>query len=83
VSGQLHAPATLPSGKEPPVPLERRVGGPQNLSERREEKKNLSLSNYKLVYDNNVSQHPVARSCIHSVPGFSVFRATSYHNLSL
>jgi hypothetical protein len=27
-----------------------------------------------------VSQHPVARSCIHSVPGLCIFHATFYHN---
>jgi hypothetical protein len=31
VSGQLHAPAALPPGKEHPVPIEfRRLDGPQN-----------------------------------------------------
>jgi hypothetical protein len=30
VSGQLHAPATLPPGKETRYPLDRRLGGPQN-----------------------------------------------------
>jgi hypothetical protein len=34
VSGQLHVPAALPSGKEPRYPLDRRVGGPQSLSGR-------------------------------------------------
>jgi len=32
VSGQLHASAALPAGKEPPVPLDRRLGGPQSQS---------------------------------------------------
>jgi hypothetical protein len=31
VSGQIHAPAALPLGKEPPVPLDR-LGGLQNRS---------------------------------------------------
>jgi len=30
VSGQLHAPAALPPGKEPLVPIDRRLGGPQS-----------------------------------------------------
>jgi hypothetical protein len=29
VSGQLHAHAALPPGKEPPVPLDRRLGEPR------------------------------------------------------
>jgi len=32
VSGQLHAPATLPQGKSSWYPLDRRLGGPQNRS---------------------------------------------------
>jgi hypothetical protein len=34
VSAQLHAPAALPIGKEPPprYPLDRRLGGPQSRS---------------------------------------------------
>jgi hypothetical protein len=35
--GQLHAPAALPPGKKPRYPLDRRLGGPQSRSERREE----------------------------------------------
>jgi hypothetical protein len=31
-SGQLHAPAALPPGKEPWYPLNRRLGGPQSRS---------------------------------------------------
>jgi hypothetical protein len=34
VSGQRHAPATLPSGKEARYPLYRRLGGPQGRSTR-------------------------------------------------
>jgi hypothetical protein len=40
VSGQLHAPATLPSGKEPLVPTGQEAGGPQNRSGRGGEEKN-------------------------------------------
>jgi hypothetical protein len=29
-SGELHTPAALPQGKEPPVPFDRRLGGPQS-----------------------------------------------------
>jgi len=32
VSEQIHAPAALAPGKEPPVPLDRRLGGPQSQS---------------------------------------------------
>jgi hypothetical protein len=42
VSGQLHAPAALPSRKETPVPIESRLGAPQNRSGRGgEENKSL------------------------------------------
>jgi hypothetical protein len=37
-----------------------------------------NLFDYNIVF-----QHPVARSCIHSVPGLSVSRATFYHNRGL
>jgi hypothetical protein len=40
VSGQLHALAALPLGKEPPYPLDRRLGGPQSRSGRGGEEKN-------------------------------------------
>jgi hypothetical protein len=32
VSGQFHAPVTVPEGKKPCFPLYRRLGGPQGLS---------------------------------------------------
>jgi hypothetical protein len=34
VSGELHAPAALPQGKNPWYPLDRRLGGPQSRSGR-------------------------------------------------
>jgi hypothetical protein len=40
VSGQLHATADLPPGKEPLYPLDRRLGGLQNRSGRGDEEKN-------------------------------------------
>jgi hypothetical protein len=40
VSGQLHAPAALPAGKEPLVPLDRKLGGPQSRSGRGGEEEN-------------------------------------------
>jgi hypothetical protein len=40
VSGQLHAPAALPPAKEPLVPLDMRLGGPQSRSGRGDEEKN-------------------------------------------
>jgi hypothetical protein len=42
VSGQLHAPATLPLGKSPWYPPDWRLGGPQSWSGRYEEEKNLA-----------------------------------------
>jgi hypothetical protein len=42
VSGQLHAPAALPPGKEAPIPLDRTLGGPQSLSGRCGEEKTLA-----------------------------------------
>jgi hypothetical protein len=47
-SGQLHTPAALPQGKEPRSPLDRRLGGPQIRSGRREEQKFLPLSGLEL-----------------------------------
>jgi hypothetical protein len=40
VSGQLHAPAALPPEKELPVPMYRKLGGPQSHSGRGGEEKN-------------------------------------------
>jgi hypothetical protein len=40
VSGQLHAPAALPPGKNPWYPLDRRLGGPPSRSGRGGEEKN-------------------------------------------
>jgi hypothetical protein len=39
VSGQLHAPAALPPGKNPWYPFDRRLGGPQSRSGRGGEEK--------------------------------------------
>jgi hypothetical protein len=46
--GQLHAPAALPPGKAPPVPLDRRLGGPQSRSGRCEEQKIFFLTELEL-----------------------------------
>jgi hypothetical protein len=48
-SGELHAPAALPSAKEPPYPSDR--SGPQSQSERGDEEKN-SLDGFrrKMIY---------------------------------
>jgi hypothetical protein len=40
MSGQRHALAALPPGKEPRYPLDRSLGGPQSRSGRRGEEKN-------------------------------------------
>jgi hypothetical protein len=37
VNGQLQASAALPQGKEPPIPLDRRLGGPQSRAGRSDE----------------------------------------------
>jgi hypothetical protein len=42
VSGQLHAPSALFLGKDRGYPLDRRLGGPQNLSGRDGEEKNFT-----------------------------------------
>jgi hypothetical protein len=43
VSGQFHAPATLPPGKVPRYSLDRRLGGPQSRSGRGDEGKNVEI----------------------------------------
>ena len=43
MAGQLHAPATLPEGKERPVPTERTLGGTDNWSGRFDKKDLLPL----------------------------------------
>jgi hypothetical protein len=43
VSGQLHTPATLALRKEPLIPMDRRLGGPQSRSGRGGEEKNSQL----------------------------------------
>jgi len=40
ISSQLQAPAVLPPGKEPPVPIGRMLAGAQNRSGRGGEEKN-------------------------------------------
>jgi len=40
VSGQIHDPAALLPGKEPPYPFNRRLGGPQSRSAHGGEEKN-------------------------------------------
>jgi len=42
VSGQLHVPGSLPTGKKPPVPTEKEGGGPQSQSGSGAEEINLS-----------------------------------------
>jgi hypothetical protein len=44
MSGQLHAPAALHPGKSPWYPLDGRLGGPNNRSERDGEEKNSQSS---------------------------------------
>jgi hypothetical protein len=44
VSGQLHASPTLPQGKSPWFPLDRKMGGPQSRSGRGGEEKNTQPS---------------------------------------
>jgi hypothetical protein len=60
VSGQLHDPAALSPGKEPPVPIgDSRLGGPQNRSGRREEKI-LDPTDTRTPTPWSSSPHPVA-----------------------
>jgi hypothetical protein len=42
MSGQLHAPTTLPQRNSPQYPLDRRLGGPQNQSGQHGEEKKLA-----------------------------------------
>jgi hypothetical protein len=48
VSGQLHASAALPTEKEPPLPLDRRLGGPQSRSGRGGEVTRCNWRNLKM-----------------------------------
>jgi hypothetical protein len=52
VSGQARTPATLPPGKEPPLPLNRRLGGPESSTGRFEEEKIL----LPLVFEHRIVQ---------------------------
>jgi hypothetical protein len=49
VSGQIHAPAILPPGKEPLYPLDRRLGGPQSQSGRFGEEKIIDPTGTSVV----------------------------------
>jgi hypothetical protein len=60
VNGQLDAPAALPPGKEPPVPTDMRLGGPQNRSQRRGEEKIFALPGLELRPS---AFQPVASRC--------------------
>jgi hypothetical protein len=51
VSGQLHAPAALPPGKEPRYALDRRLDGPQSRSGRCGEEKNLYIERKQIWYE--------------------------------
>jgi hypothetical protein len=56
VSGQLHAQAALPPGKDPPVPLDKRLSGLQNRSERDgKESKILGSSGSRTLVDQPVT----------------------------
>ena len=71
ISGKIHAPAALSAGKNPPYPLNRRLGGPQSQSGRFEEDKSLfhlpefkhrtlqaaALSLHRLSYTSYISLH--------------------------
>jgi hypothetical protein len=58
VSGQIHDPAALPSGKELRHFLDRRMGGLQSRSRRYEEQENISLAG-----NQTPAVQPVARGC--------------------
>jgi hypothetical protein len=57
VSGQLHAPAAMPRGKNPRYSLYRRLGGPQNRSGHCGEDKSLLAP----VGNRTLAVQPVAR----------------------
>jgi hypothetical protein len=58
LSGQLHAPAALLPGKEPLVPIDRRLSGLQNRSGRGGEEKNSEP-----CWDSN-PDHPIVRPVV-------------------
>lgn len=49
MSGQLHVPANLPSGKNPRYPMDTRLGEPQSRQGRCREQKNLADGNRTLI----------------------------------
>jgi hypothetical protein len=54
-SGQLHVPDALPQGNSPWYPLDRRLGGPQNHSERGGEESFSSIWLHNLYASLNVN----------------------------
>jgi hypothetical protein len=66
VSDQLHAPDVLPTGKEPPYPLDRRLSGPQSRSGRRGEERILNPTGTR----NSDSDSSVVQSVARRVGAF-------------
>jgi hypothetical protein len=65
-SGQLHAPAALSPGKEPPYPLDRRLSGPQSRSGRLGEEKILHYRDSNS--DPSVVQSVASRYTDYAIP---------------
>jgi hypothetical protein len=67
VGGQIHAPAALPPGTEPLVPIDRRLVGPQSRSERGGEEKESSFL--------ESNSDPPAHNLVTTLAGLSQFYA--------
>jgi hypothetical protein len=81
VSGQLHAPAALPPGKDPPrYPLDRGLGGPQNRSGRDGEEKN---SQPLPGHEPPIVQPVVRRYTNGAIPAIEIILGILYHKLFL
>jgi hypothetical protein len=57
VSGQLHAPTILPLGRQTPMLLDRRLGGPQSRSVRGGERDRVPLSGIEPRSSNHYLNH--------------------------
>jgi hypothetical protein len=76
VSGQRHAPAALyPRGKDPRYPLDRRLGGPQSRSGRRDWEKNpLPLSGSNL-------DHPIVQPVVRHYTDWATAHLKNHYSL--
>jgi hypothetical protein len=77
VSGQLHAQAILPPGKENLVPIDRRPGGPQSQSRHSAEEKNSQpLPGLKPPIIQLIAQHYTTE--LSQLPSMSVWKENTY-----